>query len=133
MAEFNVGGQTYRSNRMDAFTQFHVMRRLAPIFSNLKDAYADGSTDLSNGLEAAAKAIGDMTDIDSEYVLKACLDATKRKQGETYASLRAGGRLMFEDIGLQEMMQISWYVLRDNFSPFFSGLREVVSPTAGKE
>ncbi len=125
--DFTIAGQNYRSGKMDTFIQLHVASRLMPILGNLKEAYASGSTDFMTGLEAAAKFISAMADADREYVVKACFDVTQRQQGAAWAPLRAGGRMMFEDIDLQTMMQITWQVLQERFSPFFSGPQGLAS------
>lgn len=120
MVDFTVGGNNYRSDKMDAFTQFHVVRRLAPIFSSLKDAFS-GAAESMDILDSIASAISGMSDSDSEYVLKACLDVVKRQQGQAWAVLRAGGRMMFTDIDLPIMLQITTHILQENIAPFFSG------------
>ena len=74
-------------------------------------------------LEALAK----LTDADCNYVFDLCLSAVQRLAGGNGAggtwtdiwNVRAG-RLMFEDIELGEMMQITMEVLRENLLSFFS-------------
>jgi hypothetical protein len=72
--------------------------------------------------EPVAQAISGLTDADSEYVLNACLDQVQIQQGQIWSKVRVNNRLMFEFIGLAEMMQITFAVLQDNFASFFHGL-----------
>lgn len=127
MAEFTISARNYRTGKMDAFTQFHVSRRLAPLFSELKEASSKGNTDLGNGIEAMAKAVSAMSDADSEYILNACLNVTQRQVGEAWTPVRVSGRLMYDDIDLAVLMQIAGRTLFENLSPFFSGLPNQVS------
>ena len=70
MNEFEVDGHIYRSKKMAARTQFHVMRRMAPILAPLQ---AVASGDMTGSLVALAEAIGGLSDEASDYVLDHCL------------------------------------------------------------
>ena len=122
MAEFTVGGQDYRSGKMDAFTQFHVARRLAPIFSAIKAAADMGKTTSLDATIAGAEALSTLSDEQCNYVLAACLTVTQRKQGAAWAPLRVQGRMQFEDVDVTGLTQIAWKVLEDNFTSFFQGM-----------
>lgn len=129
MAEFIVSGINYRSHKMPVMQQFHIARRLAPIFSTLAGAaaklqFVDGKIVGGEELiEPVAAGLASLSDADSEFVINACLNVTQRQQAPTlYAPVIAGGRLMFDDIGLKEMMQITWAILQETMTPFFPGL-----------
>jgi hypothetical protein len=136
MSEFTVAGQRYSFSKLDAFAQFHVARRLAPVFSRIKAAAELGKTKADDAMEAAVLALSSMPEQDCNYVLHACLMSCKRQQGGVWANLTAGStfppRMMFDDIGLAEMMQIAWHVLQGNFESFFSGLLATPSGKAGE-
>lgn len=125
--EFSHGGHTYRANKLPAMKQFHILRRLAPILSDMaglavKPGSAD-SRDIAAGLEPLARGIGTMSDQDAEYVLMGCMEAVERKQGAGgWAGLTSGGKLMFEDVDMTAMLHIAWQVLQHNLSGFFAGL-----------
>lgn len=118
MNEFEVDGQVYRSKKMNARTQFHVMRRMAPILAPLQ---AVASGDMSGSLVALAEAIGSLSDEASDYVLDRCLEVVERKQGEGgWAKVKLdGGPAMFADIDLMALLQIAANVLRDNYAALF--------------
>ncbi len=118
MNEFEVDGHTYRSKKMAARTQFHVMRRMAPILAPLQ---AVASGDMNGSLVALAEAIGSLSDEASDYVLDRCLEVVERKQGEAgWAKVKLdGGPSMFADIDLMALLQIAANVLRDNYAALF--------------
>ncbi|GBU18024.1 MULTISPECIES: phage tail assembly chaperone [Methylobacterium] len=119
MAEFEVDGQTYRSGRMNARTQFHVLRRMAPILGPLQSLAANQGG--ANALPVFADAIGGLSDEATDYILDHCLAVVERKQGEAWARIKPPnvGALMFQDIDLMAMLQIAAHVLRDNYSELF--------------
>lgn len=149
MAEFVVGSHTYRSGKLDGMTQFHVLRRLTPVVAALvearqslvqaKVAPADGSDEggeapkpeASTDTLAAiaipiAKAVGAMSDEDSEYVLNKCFAVVSRRQGTeaqpTWSLLyRKGAGLMFNDLSALEMLAIAQQVIQENIGPFGPG------------
>ncbi len=118
MNEFEIKEQVYRSKKMAARTQFHVMRRMAPILAPLQ-AVATGDT--NGSLVALAEAIGSLSDEASDYVLDRCLEVVERKQGEAgWAKVKLdGGPAMFNDIDLMVLLQIAANVLRDNYAELF--------------
>ncbi|WP_368733775.1 phage tail assembly chaperone, partial [Citrobacter koseri] len=67
MAEFEVDGQTYRSGRMNARTQFHVLRRMAPLLGPLQSLAANQGG--ANALPVFADAIGGLSDEATDYIL----------------------------------------------------------------
>lgn len=122
MAEFKVNNIEYRSGKMNAIVQFHVARRLAPVFAAFGEAARTESRDPMLAFGPMAEAFAKMSDQDAEYVINACLGVCLRKQNNTWVQIRTSGGIMFDDIGLQEMIQISWATLQDNLSGFFAAL-----------
>lgn len=126
MNEFEVDGQTYRSGKMNARTQFHVLRRVAPAVAQLT-AFSTGQGGAA-ALPALVDAISKLSDEATDYVLDQCLAVVERKQGDAgwHKVLPAGlsiaqGRLQFADIDMMAMLQIVSYVLRDNYQALFQG------------
>ena len=123
--DFEIAGQQYRSGKMDAFRQFHVSRRIAPVLSGL----AAGAAGLSGAepdqefaafLQPLVTGIASMSDADCDYVLHACLGVVKRQQGNAWAPIfiAQGNSLMFDDIDLSVMLQIASRVIQDNLGNF---------------
>ena len=68
-----------------------------------------------------------MSNEDSEYVVRTCLAAVTRASGQGWAPVRTKeGVVMFQDMGVQEVLQLSAAVIRGNMSNFFDAL-----PTLG--
>lgn len=121
--EFKVNGIEYRAGRIDARKQFHIVRRLAPVLSELAPA-AGKPTAGVEVLTPLANAIAKLTDSDADYVIFGLLDCVKRKQdaGLGWAAVNTGTQLMFEDIDMPVMLQLAWQALKVNLSGFFSAL-----------
>lgn len=122
MTEFEVGGQTYRSGKMNARTQFHVLRRAAPIVGPIQ-SLASGAAS-GEAFAVLANAISTLSDEASDYILDQCLAVVERKQGDTaWAKIKIsqGQALMFDDIDMMAMLGIASHVMRDNYSALFQG------------
>ena len=125
MADFEVGNHRYKSSRMNAMTQFHVARRLSPVFASLGEAYKKNPNDFTSALPALMGVVSGMPDADVDYIFKSCLRLCQRFQGDAlpWANVTTpSGDLMFQDLGMTEMLQITYNVIADNFASFFSAL-----------
>lgn len=130
--EFEIGGNTYRSGKMDTFKQFHVSRRLAPVLGGLA-AMAEGEADnFAAFLQPIAEAVARMSDADCDFILQSCLGVVQRQQGNAWSPIYAGGgsALMFDDIDLGSMMQIAAKVIQENLGGFFQGGVAAMKPQA---
>lgn len=126
----DIGGNEYRVESLDAMSQFHVVRRIAPIMANVGMTIAEmraslgASEDDEAGkeefmlkvMQAAMDVVAKMTDDDVNYVLFKCLAKAKRKQGEDgaarYMQVATGSNLQFQDLSMQDMVRLSIEVLR---------------------
>ena len=133
MTEFDVGGQTYRVAKLDAFRQFHVSRRIAPIIPTLVPLFVklarEGSltndiAGLSELLVPFAEGIANMSDEASEYLIANCLSVAQRKNGTGWAPVwnTNAKACMFDDMDLGIIMQIVMKVIQDSLGPFIQGL-----------
>jgi hypothetical protein len=121
MAEVQVAGVTYQINRLSAFAQFHIARRLTPFVSSLGPALkllptpaaapalatvngqaveAAPTTEPPADLEVVSRAImpiadalAHMSDSDANYILNGCLDACFRRMGNQVFPIRTPGPL----------------------------------------
>jgi len=118
---FEVGGQTYRVGRMDAKKKFHVARRLAPLLPAMSALHSGG--DMMKSLAPVAESLSRMSEEDTDYVIDACLSVCQRLQpaGGWAPITAAGGRLMFQDIDMPEMIQLTVQAIRDNIGNFLPG------------
>ena len=133
MVEFEEGGNAYRVGKLNAFQQFHLSRRVAPLVPKLvplvvKMAREGGLKDDIAGtaelMQPFADALGGMADADAEYILSTCLSVVQRDTGGTWAAVwNAQARsCMFDDIDLGLMFRLSFRVLQDSLGPFIRGL-----------
>lgn len=133
-----INGQVYSIGKLDAMTQFHVARRLAPVFAALTSAIMGAKIpkmpeglspeDLKKAVEEAQflaiaepimKVMATMPDADVNYVLNTCLGVVTRQVGNSQAPVMIDGALMFQDIDMQLMLRLVSDVLRSNLSSFF--------------
>lgn len=147
MIDFETGGYTYRIGRMDAKQQLHVARRLAssPLQFILGEQSADSVPAVvreraeSSGMTSeevsqimpkllpslSLRALGELSEADCDYVVNVCLSVCMRQQGsngkQQWANVtnRNTGHLMFQDINLSSMLELTVQVLRENLSDFF--------------
>lgn len=148
--EFRIGDVNYRTQPMDAFKQWHIMRRLGAALTGdiievanrvielrRKAALSGenwmielmGATDIIEMvpvIEPLIRSLGRMSDQDSNYVILSCMSVVSRQVpgGSAWAPLVAsdGVSLMYSDIQMPDMIKIVGYVLRDNLQSFFGGL-----------
>ncbi len=127
MSEITIGEHTFVLGRMPVRKQFHVARRLAPLFSAfIGQAGVDG---LKNGLadlqiQPIMDALATMKDDDCDYVLDACLSVVKIMQaGRATPIMASNGRLMFDDITMPQMLQIAAEVVMQDLAGFMAGVR----------
>jgi len=125
MHEFTVGDHDYRASKMDALTQFHVLRRLSPVIGALKDLAGGDVAQKLDALGPIAEVVSRIPDDDVEYVLGHCLATVQRKKdGDTgWAPIwnAAAKRAMFEDIDMVAMLSISGHVVMNAIGPFSFG------------
>ena len=147
MSEFELGQHTYRIGKLDAFKQFHLSRKVAPIIPTLipvflklresrKDApeaagNEDAAAPLSGDLSALVgvmtpftEGIASMPDEAAEFILSTCLSVIQRKQGGTWSPVWSGQQntCMFDDIDLGMMMKLSTRVVTESLGPFLRGM-----------
>lgn len=115
--ETEINGVTYQLATLDAMTQFHVMRRIMPIVGVISG---------DDAMERAFRALGELSDEDSEYVLNKCLTGCMRKNGDNWAKVYVNGRLMFEDIGLPGMLRLAVATLKEPIAGFFTNLAPIL-------
>lgn len=120
MADFTVDGIAYRSRKMPARTQAHVLRRLAPIIDPVYRLMSSGGM-TDDAVGAFAKGFADLEDEQLDYVMDHCLSVVQRKQGEAWANFMGsdGKTPIFQDVDLTVHVQIIANVLRDNYEPLF--------------
>ena len=133
MNTIEIDKHTYSIGNLDAMTQFHVSRRIAPMMSSvlLSLAMVRGSTAKEDILVAATPGINvlsAMDDVTCEYVLARCLDVVQRDigGGKSWAQVNVKGttNMMFEDMNMMTLLRLTAEVIRVNLWGFIQGLGE---------
>lgn len=118
--EFQIGEKTYRTGPMNLFDQNIVARRLSVVLMWLAQARAavresgiapPGAAALGQAMVAMSP---DLKREDCDLAYSLCMNAAQRKSDSGWQNIVAGGRLLFEDIGLSEQQQIVYKVLEAN-------------------
>jgi hypothetical protein len=138
MKETNVAGADYQIGKLDAFKQFHIFAKLAPIFASLGAGASEfkelpvssnGERDLGPVLKVfavpLANAIADMNDEQRDKLIYVCLGCVSKKVNGQWAPVKASGSnaLMFADIDGATLMMLTFEVIKENLSGFFSLLQ----------
>lgn len=132
-----LNGNHYVIGKLNAIQQFHVVRRLAPVLSELKGVMAEvragktpESIDPFVALIPVVEVISKMPDAEAEEVIFKLLAAVEMKQSSGgYAKLTSApdnlGRvsLMFNDLDLPTMMQLAVKVLMFNLGNFLNAFQ----------
>jgi len=148
MSDFELGEDTYRIGRLNAFQQFHLSRKVAPMIPTLiplflklqasaKDAkVADSSAAsalaplsgdmgaLAEMLQPFADGIAGMPDETAEFILSTCLGVVQRKQGTAWFPVWNASQnvCMFDDLDLGVMMRLAVRVITESLGPFLRGM-----------
>ena len=134
----NLVGVKFKIGKLNAFKQFHLVRRIAPILADLLPAIQDlqkaskGKSPLdSDNFEETAKILAPiltgfskLSDQDSEFVLYGLLSCVEVQLGPSWAKVSTDSMLMVQDMELPMLLQIAGRSFMANLSNFF-----VVLPT----
>jgi hypothetical protein len=134
MLDFTINNAEYRVEKLDAKTQFHLSRKIAPLLPKLlpvfikvsqseKESLLSGNIgELCEVLEPFAEALANIPDEHASFIYDACLQNVMRKTGKDYAKIVSNNLAMFEDIDLDATLQIVIKVIWHNLGSFISGL-----------
>lgn len=137
--DFEFNGNHYRIGNLDAFSSFHVARKLAPVITSMgssvfaalkaKDAGEDVALDDIMLLAGpVAEVVSKMSNADVDFVIKTCLSVVRRRSGDSYAPMMsAQGVLMFQDLRMPEMLRVTIEVIRTSLGDFFVMAPSVVA------
>lgn len=139
--DFEIGSKKFKLGRIDALKQFHIVRKLAPVLSDLipiahkmhKAGKANGAPITDEDIEQFAPLIGSfskLSDQDTDAVLFGLLSSVEVQSGGGWARVSNGTTLMFQDMELPELMQIAGRAFMFNMTGFFAVLPQV-SPGGG--
>lgn len=130
--EIELKGHIYQIGKLDAFKQWHVARRLMPLFGSMAEIGDKAS--MLKTLAPALDALSLMSNDDTDFVLNTCLGVVRRKNPETGGMFPVlGGKnvLMFEDIDMTVLLRLTTYVVTENLSDFFTQAASENNEAAG--
>lgn len=133
--EFEIQGRKFKLGRLDAMKQFHIVRRMGPILSDLLPAMKDiaGSKNFEaqgeeQKLETIAKfvapistGLSKLTDDDANLVLYGLLSSVEVQQSAgNWAWVATPKMIMIQDLELPVLIQLAGRAFMHNLSSFFS-------------
>lgn len=137
---YEIKGKKFKLNKIDAFKQFHIVRRLAPVLKDMIPAAVKFQKLQKNGVkfedmseEESMAAVGPiiegfskLSDQDSEKVFLGLLQSVEMQQESgNWARLASNDGLMFQNMELPLLMQIAGRAFMFNIQGFFSVLPQV--------
>lgn len=132
--ELDIEGNTYRIGKLDALTQLHVARKLAPVLATLGasvTALTTSAQDLpqEQWLLQAFRPVMDLASMmpedDANYVIHTCLSVVSRRPAGDdgkFAPIQRNKALMFADIEMPTMFRLVVETVKENLGPFFGGV-----------
>jgi len=126
-----VKGATYQIGKLSPKKAFHVSRRLAPflgailphldkLFTKENDpeqgSFMDRTTEV---LPKIAEIAASMPNDDVDYIIDTCLSVVHLRQERGWAPVSVNGTMMFENIDMMGMLQLTAEVVRHNLTDFF--------------
>jgi hypothetical protein len=133
--DFSAGGRNFKLNKIDAFKQFHIVRRLGPIIGDIipvaKKLAAVNTENKSEDqkFEDAAELIkpimaglSQLSDEDSNRVLLGLLSSVEVQQepAKNWAFIAKGDLFMIQDIDLPVLLQVAGRAFMYNLAGFFA-------------
>lgn len=136
--DFEIGSRKFKLNKIDAFKQFHITRRLAPLLGELAPVMGSIAQSAKNSdllsetekLEQFAKlaapvmnGLSKLSDQDADRVLYGLLSAVEIQQAAgNWARVATDSALMMQDLELPVLLQCAGRAFMFNLSGFFQGL-----------
>lgn len=122
----------YRIGRLNPRKQFHLSRRMAPFILALgkgagsASSIKEGGDTLSSMVQVfgpISQLLSEMPDDQVDYILTTCLSVVTRETGNGWARVQASnGELMFQELGMDDLIQLTMAVLKENLGNFFKAL-----------
>ena len=107
------------TGKLNVHEQLNLARKLGSAI-----AVVEGMTDPAN--EGKDKAIlsvlmlANVSDSDSDFIVKKCLSVVTRRQATSWAKVQtADGHMMFDDMTLSTMLELTVAVIEENLGDFF--------------
>lgn len=133
---FELGTMKFKLSKINAFKQFHIVRKIGPILAELGPAMAaiekssknkglSSEDQLSEFAKIASPimiGLAKLSDSDSEYVLFSLLNSVEIHQGVGWAKVAVENNLMMNQLELPQLLQLAGKAFAFNLSGFFAAL-----------
>lgn len=132
---FEAGGRKFKLGKIDAFRQFHIVRRMGPLLAELLPAMAGIAKSKVDGLSETEKleefakiaqpvmlGLSKLSDQDADYVLFRLLGAVEvhQEQFNIWSKVSSDTGIMMQDIDLPILLQAAGRAFVYNLSGFFA-------------
>lgn len=138
--DFEIGSLKFKLSKIDAFKQFHIVRRIAPILADLLPAMGEvqkvaklDSLSESDKFEQYAKlasplmtGLAKLSDEDSNKVLLGLLSSVEVQQPQgNWARVATDSMMMVQDLELPVLLQAAGRAFMFNLAGFFGALPQI--------
>ena len=113
-----IGGNEYRIGLIDTFEQLKLARLLSPSLPIVEAIIAERNEEKDLTVPMML-LLGQLSEEDCEAVVRQCLSSVTRKQSSGWTKVMVNGVIMFSDITLHEMLQLSSSVITETLGDFF--------------
>jgi hypothetical protein len=133
--DFTIGERQFKLNKIDAFKQFHIVRRVGPVLSDMVPVMAKISKTAKEDLNEDEKlekfgelakpilaGLSKLSDDDSNKVLFGLLSGVEMQYAGAWGRVVVGDQLMYSDLDLPVLLQCAGRSFMFNLSGFFSAL-----------
>lgn len=132
--DFEAGGHKFKLSKIDAFKQFHIVRRLGPILGDiipvaqrLKGAHTENMSEdekfntFAKLISPIMSGLSKLSDEDSNLVLLGLCSSVEIHQPKSnnWAKVATPEVLMFQDLTLPVLLQVAGRAFAYNLSGFF--------------
>lgn len=146
MIEFAIAGRDYRAEKLNAFQQAHVSRRISPLIPTLipvflqiakaKGKFTDSIDAIAPLLQPFADGLATLEDAAVEYLISTCLSVVRTKHMDNWTPVwsKAQNVCMFEELNnLGALLPLVVRVIQENLGPFIQGLLSSMQTEEPKE
>lgn len=107
-------------SKLNAFDQLNIARKLSPAFPLIKAVVDQDNAGKDKGV-LIVMALGMLSDEGNKYVVEKCLSTVVRTQDNgALAKIFINGQLMFDDLTLTDITEITAQVIEDNLGNFLN-------------
>ena len=128
MSDITINDVKFRTGKIPALDQIKIVKRIFPLISGLGAAFDqmnNGAGGVWSALGPMGDAVSKMPDADSDFVIKMCLGVCQKyhevpgESGGQWRRVISDGVVMFDDLDMGTILQLTFAVLQENLGTFF--------------